>query len=1189
MAEPMDRPTSPWAERFLVSQSYPWKEENKSGLHPKFPDIDVKYPDTLSPEARIYLRLGTGLPLPSDPELDRLFLDENYQQYDLSGYFTWQALIFDTLQQTQPMDMSVDETYWLPLFAKKRWYNLDRPLTDGWRGTLDSRLAANATFSVDEPVFWEKLSPAIELADRLMRATVYHPFLDAILGVKATDYYPNNMQAEGLESPPVLAKNNTPPRLSQQELLDTLERYAEKIVITFMSPTMSGNSLGSSLGITTSLPDPHLRGANNGVDFALLMLNPVFIWRLLDPNESVSSKMQATFILAITMAHEMVHAIYRVRNMFVPAAEVLQDEPFYAPPGTRPEDSAWISELGVSWEQSMINGSVVERPIDRDSIGGLFMLSGDVPNNGVAQAYGRGIDLASHENERWHAYALPAFVAQAYGSDEFWQTHVVKYGLPALYFPKLFRTELDLYDAGDPAICQLEYALKEFHPKLQEYAERANTRQNQWSLLRPWIVDKGKEWHNSVYSQRWLRDRAVRFRVAHRQGDEWVGQQCFRNLGATTKWGDVFTTNGYLLDQDEDWTDQAIGYLMMVIMPIRPTRFRRRIPYFTQDEHSPSAAAAADAAARNARPFELKLAGVEEDCDESDLEARNISFAPNDPNNLMGTRASLMAILKDEIPNRQKLHPVPDPVYQALKAMFDNVDREEPRYQVKDKWLSNQIAFVLPPWQTEQAKKNVGYSPSSQYVPYNPSAQPQQHVPGAAQPPQQGPASGPGPRTPDSSSSSSSSQSSPYPTVSRLGTPAGEGSPDSARSSRGRVARRAGGAAKGLDEVYYTVGEVGDHLSSGDLWIIADDGVHGYVVYDATDVIEEMRVGDNVTFTLNDHCERTLLGLKALPHLQRNLEEQAEPLGKLILPMRRHEIAERDGRHGKPLWISVGNDVFDISNFPFEDDKQRNLMTKVPGGNPWKAVVKDGTIDYDQLNIDLQPYRCAVVASQVPDKGPGPAHEFHFTLQEVACHVYPETTMYAIIRGQVYNLTGYMDFHPGGRTILRQWAGRDSTQEFERFHADADRCLADFDYLRVGRVVAEKAMDQLTHNEVALNGYVYDLGRIGNGEPERQFIMELDSRRLRGKDMTSVLNDGFMLPPESLKLLPERPDLITAKLAVPLREIDLATLRANNGSHMTLPEGMKVPRNRVEADLQMPLWVAYDDRDGRAHQRRRLY
>lgn len=84
-------------------------------------------------------------------------------------------MIFGALQQTQPTHMTIDESTWLPIFAKERWYNLDRPIAEAWRGTLDSRLAADATFTVDNPVFWEKLSPAIELADRLMRATVYHP------------------------------------------------------------------------------------------------------------------------------------------------------------------------------------------------------------------------------------------------------------------------------------------------------------------------------------------------------------------------------------------------------------------------------------------------------------------------------------------------------------------------------------------------------------------------------------------------------------------------------------------------------------------------------------------------------------------------------------------------------------------------------------------------------------------------------------------------------------------------------------------------------------------------------------------------------------------------------------------------------------------------------------------------------
>lgn len=943
---------------------------------------------------------------------------------------------------------------------------------------------------------------------------------------------------------------------------------------------MADNSMFDSLGITTSLEDPHLGGASNGVDFAIVLLHPNYVWRLMDSNQSDSSRAQATVGFAITLCHEMMHAIYRTKNTVGPNDELHVDEPFYAPPGTDPRETAWISELGYSWEQTIIGGGMVQRPLKREKVGGLFLSSNDLPNGSVAEDYRSCVDWADHDGDTWYGYAVPSFVSHMFASDEFWQTHVAKYGLPALRVPKLFRTELALYDSFKPRICQLEYALPEFHLRLQEYADRMRTRLNQYTVLRPWYFRKADEWLKTPYARRILRDRTTRFRDAYRKGDEWAGQEAYRGLGAREQWGDFFTNNGYLVDQEMTWMDEAVAYLMLVVMPIRRNRITKQIPFFRHNEFSPSAAALADAAARSVRPFEVVIANQNDQWDEAHLETRNIAFNPNDPNNTVGTRATLMSILKDEIPNRQKMFPVPDHVYQAIKATLDSVDREAPKYETPYTWLSDQINFVLPPWQTEQAITNVGYAPSSQYVPYNPSAQPQGYVPGAPLPSQQSPAGGSGPPTPAPSSSGSSvsaSHSAPDVLFPVLGTPPGSGRRASARSSRVRVAHSGRRGAIGVDEIYYAVGEVGDHISTGDLWIIAEDGAYGYDVYDATDVVEEIWADDHVAFDLGDYCERTLLGLKARPLLRQRLEGQAEPLGKLILPMRRHEIAERDGRHGRPLWISVGNDVFDISMFPFESDRQRNLMTLMPGGNPWKEIVKDGTIDYDQLFIDLQPYRCAVVASQVPYKGPGTADEFHFTLDEVACHVYPEATMYTVIRGQVYNLNGYVDFHPGGRAILRQWAGRDSTLEFERYHADADRCLADYDYLRVGRVVAKKAMNQLTHNEVALNGHVYDLSRLGNEGPEREFIREIEGRGLRGSDITTVLNDGYMLPPPSLLLLPQRPDLIVAKVAAPLREIDVDTLRANDGSHMPPPEGMKVPRERVEADLQMPLWVSHGD------------
>lgn len=346
-----------------------------------------------------------------------------------------------------------------------------------------------------------------------------------------------------------------------------------------MSPGMSGTSLYRDFGFTTSLTDPHLGGANHGVDFSIVFLNPWMIWRLLDPNESTSSRAQATLVFAITLVHEMMHAIWRTKNLFAPIAEVNTDEPFYAPPGTRPQDSAWLSELGLSWEQSIINGTVVERPADRETVGGLYIFSGDVPNEGLARAYMTGIDLASHEHDIWYGYAIPPFVSQLYGSDEFWQTHVVKYGLPALHLPKLLRTMMQHSRAQRVEICQLEYVLPEFRTRLRQTADRFTTRKNELIVLRPWYFHKKREWSHTVYSRTWLRNLAGRFRVAFRKGDEWEGQACYKDLKAHAQWGEIFNANGFLLDQDEDWIDQAVGYLMMVIMPSKQLHHINLYPF----------------------------------------------------------------------------------------------------------------------------------------------------------------------------------------------------------------------------------------------------------------------------------------------------------------------------------------------------------------------------------------------------------------------------------------------------------------------------------------------------------------------------------------------------------------------------------------------------------------------------------
>ncbi|KAL1871677.1 hypothetical protein Daus18300_004677 [Diaporthe australafricana] len=847
-----------------------------------------------------------------------------------------------------------------------------------------------------------------------------------------------------------------------------------------------------------------------GYDYVIILLNPGLIRPLLNSNISDASRAQAHLSFALTLCHEMMHAIYRSAMLDLPRHPWSAQEPFYEQPGTSAKDSAWINELGFAWEQALIGGALGEWPLREDdwSAGGLLMFMEDFPNFDTAQGQGQGVDFADHGEDVWFGYGLPAFVAQAYSSDEFWAFHVRKYGLPALRAPKLIQSRMGLgFRSGTPQICQLEYAAQEFYLQLLNFANDFEGRRALWQILRPWYGGKYMQWVTSPYARSLLRNQAGRFRAAHRRRDEEAAQNIYDSLGAVERWGPQFNSNGYLLTQGHTWPDEAIGYLMMTIMPVRAQRSDTDFDYIQQNDWTPSNAANAYAAAQSKRPFEVLMAGSW-GAHRVSLKQRNIAF---DPNSDLGTRESLLRILKDEIPNRQRQFPMPNAVYQTVKAMFDNVERNAPVFgMVPDRWMPLEFNYVLPPWQSPPAQRNLGNAPSLRsYVAYNPSAQPQQYVPGAAGP---GAAAPPGPQN--------------------------------------RTAGSARRAPNAPDEGYYTVGEVGDHISTGDLWIIADDGASGYDVYNATDVIEETWADDQLAFNFDDHCERTLLGRKARPGLQQVLQAQGERLGKLIRPIRQQDIFERDGRHGKPFWIVVGNDVFDISNFPFESAHHQNLMTTRPGGNPWNAIVNDGTIDYDQLLIDLKPYRCAVVASGGLERGPGPREETIFTAKEVAWHIYPEATMYTIIRGQVYDLTGYMASHPGGETILRQWAGQDSTTLFERYHGDADRCLAEYDYLRVGRVVPEKQMDQLTDNEVEFQGHVYDPSRI----PQ-------DQQQLIG-DITQ-------------ELLVQRPDLITAKLAPPLREIDLDTLHANNGSHVPLPEGMRVARDRVEADPQMPIWVCY--------------
>ncbi|CCC09055.1 hypothetical protein GE21DRAFT_7174 [Neurospora crassa] len=56
-----------------------------------------------------------------------------------------------------------------------------------------------------------------------------------------------------------------------------------------------------------------------------------------------------------------------------------------------------------------------------------------------------------------------------------------------------------------------------------------------------------------------------------------------------------------------------------------------------------------------------------------------------------------------------------------------------------------------------------------------------------------------------------------------------------------------------------------------------------------------------------------------------------------------------------------------------------------------------------------------------------------FTKSQVAEHK-DDKSMYIIIDDGVYDITNFLDDHPGGAKILKRMAGKDATKSFWKYH-----------------------------------------------------------------------------------------------------------------------------------------------------------
>ncbi|OGE54835.1 hypothetical protein PENARI_c005G06821 [Penicillium arizonense] len=60
-----------------------------------------------------------------------------------------------------------------------------------------------------------------------------------------------------------------------------------------------------------------------------------------------------------------------------------------------------------------------------------------------------------------------------------------------------------------------------------------------------------------------------------------------------------------------------------------------------------------------------------------------------------------------------------------------------------------------------------------------------------------------------------------------------------------------------------------------------------------------------------------------------------------------------------------------------------------------------------------------------------------FTPADVASHNSAEKGLYIIVDNNVYDVTNFIDEHPGGAKILKRVAGKDASKQFWKYHNES--------------------------------------------------------------------------------------------------------------------------------------------------------
>ncbi|EGY19050.1 uncharacterized protein VDAG_09384 [Verticillium dahliae VdLs.17] len=178
---------SPWDREYGTATDKAFIPPGRSALDPAFPPMDPRTLHPLSADHQNVLDIHHPSPMdkPSPPELDALFYSESSQMMDFHGLRTFEAAALHnpawSQNRLEEVSVSVKESSWLNVFKKIRWCSFERPIIETSPGLAAAGFGMADDWSVDNPAVWGPLSTSIELANRIILQSFKTPWMQALL------------------------------------------------------------------------------------------------------------------------------------------------------------------------------------------------------------------------------------------------------------------------------------------------------------------------------------------------------------------------------------------------------------------------------------------------------------------------------------------------------------------------------------------------------------------------------------------------------------------------------------------------------------------------------------------------------------------------------------------------------------------------------------------------------------------------------------------------------------------------------------------------------------------------------------------------------------------------------------------------------------------------------------------------